>query len=522
MRKKIRTGMTFAAACAAVMCAVSVPTQLTAADAADESKAQAKEVTLRVCNWEEYIDLGDWDDDETIDLESGDIIGRNSMVKDFEDWYYETYGVKVKVEYSTFGTNEDLYNMLTLGDVYDLVCPSEYMIMKLMAEDKLVPLSDRFFDVNDEYNYYSKGVSPYIRNIFEENEINGEAWSKYAAGYMWGLTGIVYNPDIVSEEEAKSWKILDNPDYRRQVTIKDNVRDSYFAAVGALKSDLLTSESFRNDPDYKKKLEEEMNDTAPETIAAVQDYLQDVKNNAYSFETDSGKADMITGKVVANYQWSGDAVYTMDQADEDDFTLNFAVPEESTNIYFDGWVMLKNGIGEDKDKQQAAEAFINFNSRADNAIRNMYYIGYTSVIAGGDDPRVFEYADWNYGADEEETDTVEYDLGYFFSEDPDSGDYVITAPTAQARRQLYAQYPDADAMARSSIMVYFNEEQNQAINQMWVSVRCFNIYDVPAWIWTITVILVIVILVCLFRKMKKKHATDGRDNGKRKDRYASV
>ena len=503
--KKIRTGMTLAAAVALAVGMNPFGSLPGSRVCAEDGTTAAKEVTLRVCNWEEYIDLGDWDEEETIDLESGDIIGENSMVEDFEQWYYETYGVKVKVEYSTFGTNEDLYNMLTLGDVYDIVCPSEYMIMKLMAEDKLVPLSEHFFDTSDENNYYSKGVSPYIRNIFEKNEINGEAWSKYAAGYMWGLTGIVYNPEEVSEEDASSWKILDNPDYKRQVTIKDNVRDSYFAAVGALKSDLLTSESFRNDPDYKQKLVDEMNDTSPETIQAVQDYLQDVKKNAYSFETDSGKADMITGKVLANYQWSGDAVYTMDQAEEDGVFLDYAVPEESTNIYFDGWVMLKNGVGEDKDKQQAAEAFINFNSRPDNAIRNMYYIGYTSVISGGDDPRVFEYADWNYGAEDEEEDTVDYDLAYFFTEDADSEDYIITAPAEQVKRQLYAQYPDADAMDRSSIMIYFDEKQNQDINQMWVSVRCFNIHDVPVWIWTITIILAIVILVCAARKVMKKH-----------------
>lgn len=503
--KKIKTGMTLAAAVALAVGMNPFGSLPGSRVCAEDGTTAAKEVTLRVCNWEEYIDLGDWDEEETIDLESGDIIGENSMVEDFEQWYYETYGVKVKVEYSTFGTNEDLYNMLTLGDVYDIVCPSEYMIMKLMAEDKLVPLSEHFFDTSDENNYYSKGVSPYIRNIFEKNEINGEAWSKYAAGYMWGLTGIVYNPEEVSEEDASSWKILDNPDYKRQVTIKDNVRDSYFAAVGALKSDLLTSESFRNDPDYKQKLVDEMNDTSPETIQAVQDYLQDVKNNAYSFETDSGKADMITGKVLANYQWSGDAVYTMDQAEEDGVFLDYAVPEESTNIYFDGWVMLKNGVGEDKDKQQAAEAFINFNSRPDNAIRNMYYIGYTSVISGGDDPRVFEYADWNYSAEDEEEDTVDYDLAYFFTEDTDSEDYIITAPAEQVKRQLYAQYPDADAMDRSSIMIYFDEKQNQDINQMWVSVRCFNIHDVPVWIWTITIILAIVILVCAARKVMKKH-----------------
>ena len=461
------------------------------------------QVVLRICNWEEYIDLGDWDEEETIDLESGDIIGENSLIEDFEEWYSETYGLNVKVEYSTFGTNEDLYNMLTLGDVYDLVCPSEYMFMKLMSEDMLMPLSDDFFDEADENNYYVNGVSPYIRNIFDTHEINGELWSKYAAGYMWGITGIVYNPDALTHEDASTWKILNDPAYKRQITIKDNVRDSYFAALGALKADLLTSEEFRSDENYAQRLEEEMNDVSPEAIAMVQDYLQDVKNNAYSFETDSGKADMITGKVLANYQWSGDAVYTMDQAEEDDYYLNFAVPEESTNIYFDGWVMLKSGISQDPRKQHAAEAFINFCSRPDNVIRNMYYIGYTSVIAGGEDERIFEYVDWCYGAEEDEEDTVEYPLGYFFVNDSEDEDYILTVPEEQLQRQLGAQYPSADAISRSCIMVCFDAEKNDLINQMWINVRCFNIHDVPVWTWILTVI-VIAGLVWLFVQARQR------------------
>ena len=124
------------------------------------STPSGKKVVLRICNWEEYIDLGEWEESDTIDLESGDIFGENSMIDDFEEWYRDTYGINVKVEYSTFGTNEDLYNMLTLGDVYDLVCPSEYMFMKLMAEKQLVPLSDSFKDSSNPYNYYTNGVSP--------------------------------------------------------------------------------------------------------------------------------------------------------------------------------------------------------------------------------------------------------------------------------------------------------------------------------------------------------------------------
>lgn len=492
---KRKAGLAAALACGFVLSSgICVPVS---------AQEEPREVTLRVCNWEEYIDLGDWDEEEAIDLESGDILGENSMVEDFEEWYYETYGIKVNVEYSTFGTNEDLYNRLTLGDTYDLVCPSEYMIMKLMAEGQLVPLSEDFFDTSDANNYYSIGVSPYIREIFDTKEINGEAWGAYAAGYMWGITGIVYNPEVVSGEDASTWNILNNRKYWRQVTTKDNVRDAYFEAIGAIKSELLTSEAFLNDPDYSRRLEEEMNDVSGETIQAVQDYLQDVKDNVYSFETDSGKADMITGKVVANYQWSGDAVYTMDQADEDGFTLAFAVPRESTNIYFDGWVMLKSGIQGDAARQHAAEAFINFVSRPDNVIRNMYYIGYTSVISGGEDSRIFEYVDWCYGAQEDEEGTTAYPLGYFFTGDAGDEDYTILASADQLGRQLSAQYPSQEVIDRASIMIYFDDEANTAINQMWINVRCFNIYDVPVWAWVLA-LLAAAGLIALFVRAKQR------------------
>ena len=90
------------------------------------------------------------------------------MIKDFENWYEKTYHKKVKVEYSTFGTNEDMYNQLTIGDTYDLICPSEYMTMKLMAENKILKYSDEFWDTSDANNYYAKGVSPYIKKSLDQ------------------------------------------------------------------------------------------------------------------------------------------------------------------------------------------------------------------------------------------------------------------------------------------------------------------------------------------------------------------
>ena len=137
----------------------------------ENKENQNEEIVLRIANWEEYLDEGGWDEDETIDLdEKTKILGRENMVDDFESWYEKTYGEKVRVEYSTFGTNEDLYNQMTLGDTFDLVCPSEYMIMKLMKEKKLEPFSEDFFDTSKKENYYSRGVSPYIKNVFDLND----------------------------------------------------------------------------------------------------------------------------------------------------------------------------------------------------------------------------------------------------------------------------------------------------------------------------------------------------------------
>lgn len=437
-------------------------------------------ITLRICNWEEYID--------------------DSIISDFENWYYKKTNQKVKVEYSCFGTNEELYNYLTMGDSYDCVCPSEYMIMKLMAEDMLVPYSDSFFDTNIDENYYIRNVSPYIKNIFDSNEINNEKWSKYAAGYMWGVTGTVYNPKLVDENDVSTFNFYKNTKYAGKITLKDNVRDSYFVALGALYSDKLKSNEFVQSEDYSGRLAAVMNDTDEETIEKSQKLLHEMVENTYSLETDSGKADMVSGKVVANYQWSGDAVYSMDQAEEDGLYLDFAIPDECTNMWFDGWVMLKNAINGDDRKQAAAEGFINFVSRPDNAVKNMYYIGYTSAIAGNEsDDTIYQYLIQCYG---DENGDVSYPVGYFFSGDNDDEKYMLRTSKEQTHRQLFAQYPPFDVMERSAIMQYFDKEQNKNINQMWIDIRCFDIKKTPIYAWVVVGATVIAAAILFHRKVR--------------------
>ena len=281
------------------------------------------------------------------------------------------------------------------------------------------------------------------------------------------------------EKDTDHWSMLLDTKYRKRITMKDSIRDSYIVAQAIRKEKELSSKQFTQAPDYSNRLFEEMNDTSVKAVNEIQEILGDMRENAYSLETDSGKADMVTGKVIANMQWSGDGVYTMDQAEEDGLELSFAVPKEASNLWFDGWCMLKKGVRSDAKKQQAAEAFVNFLSRPDNVIKNMYYIGYTSVISGGDSPLIYEYADWCYGAEDEDTDTVPYSLRYFFTEEDEnaSQDYVLQVPVGEERRQVFAGYPPRDVITRSAIMQCFDDEQNKRISRMWTNIRCFEWED---------------------------------------------
>ena len=406
-----------------------------------------QEITLRVANWEEYID--------------------ESMVDEFEEWYENAYGKKIKVEYSTFGTNEDLYNQITIGDEFDLACPSEYMIMKLMNEGKVLPYSEEFFDKDNKENYYIRCVSPYIEQRFNEFTLNNKSVGSYVAGYMWGTLGFVYNPNEVSEKEVQNWDFLLNTKYKKRITIKDSIRECYFAAMGMITANQVCTPSFINSPDYSEKLSEKLNDTSDNQVDKVRDILMKVKDNVYCFETESGMSDVVSGKVVANLQWSGDAVYSINEAREDNIELKYVVPEESTNLWFDGWCLLKDGVGENEDKKNVAEAFVNFLSRPENVVRNMEYVGYTSVISGGEDDTVYSYIEDCYADDEGD---ITYDLGYFFGDDK----HKLKTTSEQQKGELFAQYPTEEVIRRSAVMACFDDDANEKINRMWIDIRCFH------------------------------------------------
>ena len=235
----------------------------------DTTSTQTRdENVLRVASWDEYIDMGGEDSYYSADA--------RPLYEEFEDWYKETYGKTIKVEYIALQDNETMYSKIKMGDSYDLLCPSEYMIMKLATEDKLKPFPESFFDESLEHNYFAKNLSPYIKEVFENGKLsNGASWADYAAGYMWGSTGFVFNPEEIDRSIMTSWNCLTAEECERKITAKDNVRDSYFMGLGmyyenellSLKDDY-TAEKITK-AQYRTQVDSLMNDTSVETMGKV-------------------------------------------------------------------------------------------------------------------------------------------------------------------------------------------------------------------------------------------------------------
>lgn len=434
------------------------------------SANQKESNVLRIYNWQDYIFEGDDENDSVIDQ--------------FIDYYYKTYGERIEVEYYTFETNENMLNVLKTGkSSYDLICPSDYTIQKMIKEGMVEPLD---MSLLDNYTQYA---SPYIKDLFENSKTVNEnqeevSWSDYSIPYMWGTMGFMYDPEMIAnEEDVETWNVIWNKDYKGLSTLKDSVRDTYCAAVFYVYQDELNGYNQQyldgeiTSTEYTAKITEVMNRKDDKTIELVEEALQVAKDNIYGFEVDSGKSDIVTGKIAINFCWSGDAVYSMDCAEEEsDKYLNYVVPKEGSNVWFDGWVIPKNA------NTKLAHEFLNFLCDPAIARLNMNEIGYTSAIAG--DAILEMVKEWYQPelTDEEiaqglENGTLyEWDLTYFFGDSVQESAIIYTE---ELDRQLTAQYPDEETIIKCAIMEDFGEE-NEKILEMWARAKSDQ---VPIWAW---------------------------------------
>ncbi len=380
------------------------------------NRNEPRERVLKIYNWADYID--------------------DSVLEDFKTYYKEETGQDIRIVYQTFDINEVMLTKIEKGhEDFDVVCPSEYIIERMLKKDLLLPIDTVFGDTPN----YLHQVSPFIREQIDKLSQPGRRASDYAVCYMWGTAGILYNTAFVPEEDAESWHCLWDPKYAGKILMKESYRDAYGTAVIYAHAKELEEGTVT--------VEDLMNDYSPRAMQLAEDYLKAMKPNIAGWEADFGKEMMTKNKAWINMTWSGDAVWAIEEAEAVGVELDYVVPREGSNIWYDGWVIPKYARN-----TKAASYFINFMCRSDIALRNMDEIGYVSAVAT---PEVLE---------EKIDTTLAYysDLSYFFGPGADS---------VQVDR---IQYPERTVVERCAMIRDFGD-QTEAILEIWSRVKGDNL-----------------------------------------------
>lgn len=284
------------------------------------TKFKDDNISINVYNWGEYISDGS---DGSLDVN-----------KAFEEL------TGIDVVYTTFASNEELYAKLKSGGVsYDIIIPSDYMIGRMIAEDMLEPLN--FENIPNFSMIDEKFVNP----AFDPE-------NKYSVPYTWGVVGLIYNTQYISEEDAQSWDILWDERYMGDILMFSNSRDAFGIAL--------------------KKLGYSFNTTDEDEINEAAELLKEQKPFVQAYVMDE-IFDKMQGEeaAVAPY-YAGDAI-TMIEANEN---LAFSIPKEGTNIFIDGMCIPKSA-----KQKEAAEMYINFMLETEVAAANCEYIGYSTPHA---------------------------------------------------------------------------------------------------------------------------------------------
>ena len=279
---------------------------------------------LYVYNWGEYID--------------------ESVIQDFEA---ET---GIHVVYDLFETNEEMYPVIEAGGVaYDVVCPSDYMIQKMVENDLLAEIDfdniPNIDQIDPEYMERSKAFDP-------EN--------KYSVPYTWGTVGILYNDKRLEElgvEPPDSWMDLWDPRLSGEILMQDSVRDAFMCAL--------------------KPLGYSLNSTDPGELEEAKELLIQQKPLVQAYVIDQVRDKMLGEEAAVGVIYSGEMLYLQELAEGKDFHLEYVIPQEGTNRWIDSWVIPQNA----RNKENA-EKWIDFLCRPDIAKRNFEYITYATPNRG--------------------------------------------------------------------------------------------------------------------------------------------
>ena len=297
-------------------------------------------LTLNVYNWGEYISDGSE--------------GSLDTNKEFEKYCEEKLGKKVRVNYVTYTSNEDLYAKLSAGAVsYDVIIPSDYMIARLASEGLLEELNF------ENIPLYEEAISEDFRGLYYDPE------NKYSVPYTYGMVGVIYNANKVDEADTGDWDLMWNPKYAKQIVQFSNSRDAFGTAFYKLGLDVNTTDRAVWDRGF-----EELKKQMPLLKKFVMDEIFNMM--------ESGEAD------IGAY-YAGDYL-TMVENQANNVDLRFYYPD-NTNLFVDAMCIPKGA-----QNKELAEMYINFMLSREIAIANAEYICYAS-------PNSIVYNDEEYKED---------------------------------------------------------------------------------------------------------------------------
>ncbi|MCM1087600.1 MAG: ABC transporter substrate-binding protein [Muribaculaceae bacterium] len=245
----------------------------------------------------------------------------------------------IQVIYDEFETNETMYPKVEAGAAeYDVICPSDYMIHKMIENDLLAEL---------DYTHIPNAKANIGKQYWEQAKAF-DAENKYSIPYCWGTVGILYNQTMVDEPITR-WAQLWDEKYKDEILMQDSVRDAFMVA--------------------EKMYGYSMNTLDVEELQIVKDALIAQKPIVQAYVVDQVRDKMIGNEAAIGVIYSGEAIYT--QYENPD--LVYVIPEEGTNVWIDSWVILKNA-----PNKENAEKFIDFMCREDIALKNFEYITYST------------------------------------------------------------------------------------------------------------------------------------------------
>lgn len=267
--------------------------------------------TVTVFNWGDYIDP--------------------ELLKKFKE---ET---GLTVVYETFDSNEAMLVKIEQGGThYDVAIPSEYMINKMIKEDLLISLD------HEKLPNLGHIDSRFMDLVFDPG-------NRYSVPYFWGTVGIIFNPSRLGDIPLEKWEDLWNPELENEILLVDGAREVIGFSLNSLNYSLNTL-----DREQLIEAKEKLDELTPNIKAIVGDEMNML---------------MVNDEATLGVIWSGNAADMMWENEE----LDYVIPSEGSNIFFDNMVIPKTARNVD-----GAHQFIDFMLRPENAAQNAEYVGYST------------------------------------------------------------------------------------------------------------------------------------------------